>query len=807
MNETSTTISARKMTLTLFLSLFLTASFAQISLVTTNLRNDMLTMSVSDSDVQKYLNNMQANGSWSDIDYNSKAQTNWPSSNHAERLRCISIAYNKSSSAFYHQQTVKNKLLLGMRYYYNRKPTSTNWYYAEVEVAIRWGVMLIGMKTGDSYGFPQDTLNKYASVIVYAPSDRDGGANKIFKSKAGLYKGCIMENASMVSLALNNVADEISFSPGTDEGIKVDYTFYQHRQSIFNGGYATGFLRDAGWAINMTAGTTFALPASKVEILENLALISKWLLNKNVFDFGVSGRGISKPNGTVVSDLSTSLTQLINANGPRRNELVALKDYFEGRIDFPEPGNYHFWKGDMIIQHGANWYISARVSSSRVTATEIMNGENLKGKYVGITNTCVMTNGKEYRETQAVWDWSRIPGTTCENAPVAKYPSTYSTYINSGHSFSGGVSNGKYGFAAVNHTYDGVNGKKAYLLTEEGMYCIGGSISSAKSKIFTNIEQCLNQGTVTIDNGSTSTFAGTSNAYTNLNWVHQNNIGYYFPKNGSITVLNQNQSGNFYDINTTQSSTNITKKMFSIYFDHGDAPANKTYEYMIVPGKDAAQFKAWTSTSTYSTIANTGSLQALKYGAKGVYGVAFYAAGSVTLASGLTVSVNKPCLLLMETKNNGYNISVADPTQVLTGNIVVTVSKELSGNKASIENGSTSIIVDLPTGDFAGSTVSNNYIDTQLSSTAIPDAISDDRIAIKFYPNPVLKNNLLTIEFAKRVEKATIEILDENGKILDLHTINSERKKCIMTNYKAGLYFIRVKEGKNLITKKMVVYK
>lgn len=806
MNLTFTTIAIRKMTLMLFLALFLTTSFAQISLVTTNLRNDVLAMTISDSDVQKYLNDMQTNGSWSDIDYNSTAQTNWPSSNHVERLRRISIAYNKSSSAFYHQQTAKNKLLLGMRYYYNRKPTSTNWYYAEVEVAIKWGVMLIGMKTGDSYGFPQDTLNKYASVIVYAPTDRDGGANKIFKSKAGMYKGCIMNDASIVSVALTNVADEISFSPGMDEGIKVDYTFYQHRQSIFNGGYATGFLRDAGWAINMTAGTTFAFPPSKVEILENLALSCKWLLYKNVFDYGVSGRGISKPNGTVVSDLSTSFTQLINSNGPRRDELVALKDYFEGRIDFPEPGNYNFWKGDMIIQHGANWYLSARVSSSRVTATEIMNGENLKGKYVGITNTCVMTTGKEYRETQAVWDWSRIPGTTCENAPLAKYPSTYSTYINSGHSFSGAVSNGKYGFAAVSHTYDGVNGKKAYLLTEEGMYCIGGSISSTKSNILTNIDQCLNQGNVTIDNGATSTYEGTSTSFTNLNWVHQNNIGYFFPNNGNITVLNQNQTGNFYDINTTQSSTNITKKMFSVYVDHGDAPANKTYEYVVVPGKDEAQFKTWTSTSTYSIIANTSNLQALKYGAKGVYGVAFYAAGSVTLVSGLTVTVNKPCLLLMETKNNGYNISVADATQVLTGNIVVIVSKELSGNKASIGNGSTTITVDLPTGDYAGSTVSNNYIDTPTSSTSLPNTTSDDRFTVKLYPNPILKDDLLTIEFGKRVEKATIEILDSSGKNFGMYTMIKGSQKCITTNLKAGLYFIRIKDGQDVRTKKMIVH-
>lgn len=49
-----------------------------------------------------------------------------------------------------------------------------------------------------------------------------------------------------------------------------------------------------------------------------------------------------------------------------------------------------------MVQHGANYYLLAKVISTRTNGTEMLNNENLKGYNLPLGTTNILTSGKEY---------------------------------------------------------------------------------------------------------------------------------------------------------------------------------------------------------------------------------------------------------------------------------------------------------------------------------------------------------------------------------------------------------------------------
>src|SRR6185369_14128794 len=54
--------------------------------VTTRVQSNLLSVAPSTSTVQGYINSIQADGHWTDIDYSSTAQTNWSPLTHVQRM-------------------------------------------------------------------------------------------------------------------------------------------------------------------------------------------------------------------------------------------------------------------------------------------------------------------------------------------------------------------------------------------------------------------------------------------------------------------------------------------------------------------------------------------------------------------------------------------------------------------------------------------------------------------------------------------------------------------------------------------------
>lgn len=67
-----------------------------------------------------YMSNMKDDGSWPDVNYASKAQTNWPAMTHLKRLKTLAVAYVSPGSALKGDEKLYAQIVSGLNYWYPR---------------------------------------------------------------------------------------------------------------------------------------------------------------------------------------------------------------------------------------------------------------------------------------------------------------------------------------------------------------------------------------------------------------------------------------------------------------------------------------------------------------------------------------------------------------------------------------------------------------------------------------------------------------------------------------------------------------
>jgi chondroitin AC lyase len=728
---------------------------SQVSIVTERLRNDLINPSgtgalisnlnqsnssaiakINDNEVAESLKMLKSDGSWSDIVYSQTV--NWQALKHLRRLEAICIAYNTPASSYYHKKDIKDKIRNSIEFYISAKPKSAGWWQNAIGAPIVIGPVLILMKTGDSFGFEQALLDSYADALLldYTESaikwpTSTTGANKTWLIRSSIYKSCIKNDEEALGSAFKTAFEEAKIITGSGEGIKIDNSFFQHGPQLYSAGYGRDFLLDITYFGILAHGTTWQTNESQLKLITDYVLDGyQWFCQRSAFDYGAVGREITRPGALSTASMKIIIDRLKAMNAPRTDELTKCYNFVDGKADFQCPGNKHFWKADIMVQHGATFYMSARIPSSRIIGTEKVSGENLKRKFLAWGSTNILVKGDEYWNVFPAWDWSRIPGVTTVKDDVDKEdPQANGSTVNTTKSadlvssarFAGGVSNGIFGLAAYDYSWDGIRGRKAWFFTPEAMYCLGSGITATKSNpVITNVNQCKSSGTVTISsNGAISSFDDAEKVVPGLSWIHHDRVGYIFPSGGKITVKNMNQTGSWADISASGSPAPVTDKVFSIWLDHGNSPSDSKYEYIVVPDKDLSQFEKWSSNNPLKLISNTFEHQAVFDKKSAIFAIAFYRAGTIILDAGLAVLVNRPCLLLIQNTNKGagYRISVSDPTTEVQ-NMVLKISRKLQGPGVTVNpDQSSSIDINMPSGENAGKSLTIEFINEQSSTS------------------------------------------------------------------------------------------
>ncbi|GAB6121462.1 polysaccharide lyase family 8 super-sandwich domain-containing protein [Dysgonomonas termitidis] len=689
----------------LLFTVFVAAQQQDIDLITGRLVDQHLQGSYSPQQVNQYMSSIKADGSWSDVDYDAVVRE-FPSGPHLERLVQMALAYRKTGSEFSNSKFLLDKILLGIDYYFKKHPRSTNWWWNEIGGPQNYMAVLILLKGK----IEKEKLHHYSSYLEDRTSNAaHKGKNRTWISSITMHKGCIEDNYQLISISFNSIASTIIIADSKMvEGMKIDNSIHQHRPQLYSGGYGMSFMSDLAQFIHLSRQTSFAqlFTPEKMEIFRQTMLGGQQIFGyRRTYDFGTEGRNISRVGH--MTNISPGVLELMavidSANAPAYD---AWRRHLDG-APFPQVGNKFFWNSAIMTYHGGNYYLSAKVISTRTNGTEMLNGENLKGYNLPLGTTNILTSGKEYFDIFPVWNWARIPGTTV----LANQDSTRLEGYHFGtNKFAGGVSNGKNGVLAYEHHYRGVQAKKAYFFAGDAMLCLGAGISSvAPDKVETTLNQCFANGDVFYsENGKVQKLDNTGKTSSHIDWVHHDNVGYIFPQASNCVIQSTDQKGSWQMIRDLGDEEELTEKVFSLWVDHGNKPQNSSYAYIVMPDVSISNFEQKAKQHGFEVLENTSRLQVVRNKEAGSCMIVFYSPGTATLAKGFRITADKPAMVLLEGKDEEYQISVSDPLYEAR-EITLNVSKKLNGPGATVLEKQTAIKIELPQGEYAGSIVDRKF--------------------------------------------------------------------------------------------------
>ncbi len=679
-----------------------------IDTVTNRLIRNVLEATVDENAVTGFVNSMNPNGSWDDVDY-EVVTSDFPANAHLNRLKAMAIAYKKPGNSYYQSVDILGKIVTGLDFYIQAQPESTNWWYNDIGGPQNYMVPLLLIKHDISSA---DRKRLSAYLRDQTAGFAGGGRNLTWIANITLYKGCIDDNYRLVDAAFTAIASPLEIvTVQGDEGIKDDFSFHQHHAQVYSGGYGMSIISDFTNAVELAVGTPLlqVFSAERLQLLNNLLLEGHQLFGyRHTFDFGTRGREITREAPRHLNVSATVLDQMIAGIPAYASAYETWKLHLEG-APFPADyqGNKYFWKSDIMTQHGPNHYLSAKIISNRTYGTEALNGENIHGFNLPLGATNILTHGDEYQGIYPIWDWTRIPGTTAEHNEQATALDGYQIGTND---WGGGVSDGTDGVVAFHGLYNDVRARKAYFFLGGNLFCVGSGIVANKANpIYTSVNQAFLNGPITANRGNNETITvGSSQQFTDLNWAYHDHVGYLFPTGGTITVQGQTQAGSWRSINATGSTASQSGEVFSIWFDHGNQPNNATYAYVVVPDKELAEFTAYSQQPGYQLIKNETGLQAVAHLPSQTYALVFYYSGSIDIGEGWTITSNGAALLLLKKNGSSITISLADPLYNQPSRRV-TINKALSGSGATTVNGNTEINFAFPTGDETGKSVTQVY--------------------------------------------------------------------------------------------------
>lgn len=649
------------------------------------------------------LKKMQPDGSFSDIDYADTALAIWKPLQHLQRLVSMSIAYRTLKGPYDHDRQILAKIITGLNFYRVRKPASANWWYRDIGSP---QVMMITLLLLKGEIDPNLLLQYSAALKDVSGKPSYTGKNRTWVSEITIYKGCIENDYALVEKGFNSIASTLFIAGEHEEGIQIDHSFHQHHAQLYEGGYGLSIISDYAKYMRLSQGTIFSglFTAQKKKILSDMLLQGHQLLGyRKAIDFGSVGRNITRKDG--IENISDTVLMQFNAIDPLNSAAYQKWESHLRGAAFAVPGNTYFWNSDIMAQHGANYYLSAKVISDRTYGTESLNGENIKGYHLPLGATNIMVSGQEYFNIFPVWDWSRIPGTTAE---FDEQTASLINYQIGKNRFAGGVSDGQTGAIAYEHFYQGLSAKKSYFFINNRMICLGAGITGRKSNpVITSVNQCLANGKVTL--GSTdaeSDLTEPEKTITGLKWLHHDNVGYIFPDGGKITVRKTVQTGSWHAINTSGSDRPLSMPVFSAWFDHGNSPVNASYCYTVVPDIKLNEFKKALEDQTVEVLRNDTLVQAVKYHDQ-IWCV-FYRPGKLTCPDGLIITSEVPSLVMTTTSKDKFIITVSDPLH-RQQSIALSINRKIEGPGITPGAGFTSLLIPLAKGNLAGQPVTVRF--------------------------------------------------------------------------------------------------
>ena len=704
--------------------------------------------------VSEYLSLLNPDGSFSDVPVTIDAMTG--------RLLFMAQAY-KNNPKWKGNIQLKTNLYSAVQYWLNRDPGHSGWTagcFKEPSSMDSIGLCLYDGIQSDKTNFPSmvpqlntlmDGMVKWANAAnTYNRVEHFfSGANITYRLMGMIGRAALANSPKMFNETKEDIDSTFKVGKLYDTGIFPDGSWHEYN---VDGGqnYWLGYGRD--WlhltlkSCEYLKDTRWALTDSQLNFLADGILNGwQWLVYRNQGVYSLGGRHnllkfALQDNDFMIGQINY-LEQMAGTNTLLRyNDLERIKKRLSHyNMSFPSfnAGKY-FYNSDLMIYGRPFSYVAVKMISNRTIGPEsTKQGEAKKNYYLGEGSTIIFGSGNEYLNARIGWNFRAVPGTTVEQKTDNLPLPNFGTHSHGFNSFAGGISDGCYGLCAFqlyrSSYYSKVTANKGYFFFGDGFAALGSEIRKLPpyqgNEIWTTIDQPERKSDITyFINGVQNTIPLSKSSqldFTNITdgaWFYCNNKGYIILPDGNgvnLKLWAENRTGDWHDLDIRyEAGDTQSVNIFQLSINHLTKPKDSKYAYIVFPDLTIEKLKKYYKNIPVKILENSDSIQAVQSVNSNITEIVFYKAGSLSVESGLTVSVDKPAIVMLEQTGNQLNLSIADPNQY-EEEIVVTVNVKLEDDENIVwnpETGNSAITFALPQGIYVGK---SNTVDMECRNAEI----------------------------------------------------------------------------------------
>lgn len=642
------------------------------------------------AEVSKLLLDMDTKGAWPSIDYQNTQRGNWPVLQHLRNLHPIVALYKTKGNKFYGKKQVSKQIHLALNYWLINDFKSNNWWYPQIGTPQALAPLLILMENELS-----EQQLQQAMVLLNRSKIGMTGQNKVWLSANVLMRSMLAKDIAGVQVASSSIREELRV--GMREGIQPDWSYQQHGTQLQFGNYGLHYIEDMTQWIAIFSQSPFAFDSNKMAILRNYILNGlQWVVWKDAMDISACGRQL------FIDEPVRKKEKLLYYVSKMQKLDSAHADAYKKLFDFNNTiGNRHFYRTDFQVQRTKDYYFSVKMCSRRVLGAESCNDENMLGYYMGDGVALLYQSEKEYENIFPFWDWKKIPGTTLSQ-DTAALPVLTAWGYSIQSDFVGGVSDNKNGIAVMQYNRDNVKANKSWFMFNDMVVCLGSNINSTRGfTVATTANQSFLNGDVIIGTANGERMGAALEVLESPQWILHDNVGYIFPKGGSVHLEAQTVTGAWNKVVGYYSAEEKQTNIFKLWVDNGVNPVAGKYAYILVPNATKQKMQALNSEQAFA-ITNESDIQTVESVDGRVAGVVFYKAGVAQVFGG--IEVTEACVAMLKKTDKGVSLFVADPTQKLTSMQLI-LNESFSANNTITKNGKTIVNINFPKGFDAGKTV------------------------------------------------------------------------------------------------------
>lgn len=658
---------------------------------------------------------LRVDGSWPDLDYADQGRSHWSAGMHWDRILLLAQAYRSARHPAYGQPDLRAKLERAVGYWNQTRPVNPNYWWNAIGVPLKMGEVLLLLDDALPAPLRRQTVALMKLGVKPNFYDYHGpatGQNQVWLATIHLMTGVLERDSLVLRRAFRALYDEIKVT--TAEGIQPDWSFHQHGPILYAGGYGLAFTRDLARLIQLASGTSYQFPIQKIADFSGYVLDGQqWMIRGKTFDHSAVGREIARPllsDSKLRGGLPAVGQLLAELMVPRRVEFRAMAGRMAGDGTPPLTGNRHFWRSDYQTHHRPGFLSSVKLTSNRTVGSESGNGENEQAYFLGHGVQLIYRTGQEYVNLFPVWNWRQLPGHLCEQSSEPLPLITWGKGSEGRTAFVGGASDGTDGLAAYDYRRGNVRARRAWFQIGDDLVCLGAGLTCfTEQALFQTLNQCNLRGDVRVLTGAEAAprkLSGGEHTLPRTRWVWHDSVAYVFPDAPTVHIRNDVQTGFWRGINRNPAFSDEVLRLpvFTAWLDFGRHVENQSYFYLIRPGVSVSDLKTYRNPVVL--LRNDSTLQAVRHTSPDVLQAAFYQAGTLDGGKNLSLSVSQPVVLMLKTRPDELELTLADPTQT-TQTVVVMLNRNVTCDTCTWSEArqTTIISVVLPSGTEAGRSV------------------------------------------------------------------------------------------------------